>query len=74
MLDSFIGTIDQYGLRTLKSETDQTQAFIEQRREGRFWAVLDNSLVPAINQAIAKGDSRTALQIVLQQAREIGSI
>lgn len=74
MLDSFIGTFDQHGLRTLKAETNQTPAFIERRRQGRFWAVLDSSLVPSINLAIAKGDSRTALQIVLQQAREIGSI
>lgn len=74
MLDSFIGTFDQQGLRTFKSETDQTRAFIERRRHGRFWAVLDRSVVPSINQAIAKGDSRSALQIVLQQARDIGSI
>ncbi|MDA8562869.1 hypothetical protein N9L06_00290 [Mariniblastus sp.] len=74
MLDSFIGTFDQHGLRTLKSETNQTHAFIERRRQGRFWAVLDISLVPTINEAIATGDSRTALQIVLQQARDIGSI
>lgn len=74
MLDSFIGTFDQQGLRTFKSETDQTRAYIERRRHGRFWAVLDRSVVPSINQAIAKGDSRSALQIVLQQARDIGSI
>lgn len=74
MLDSFIGTIDQQGLRTFKSETNQPRSFIERRRQGRFWAVLDSSVVPSINQAIAKGDSRTALQIVLQQARDIGSI
>ena len=74
MLDSFIGTFDQRGLRTLKSETKQTRAFVERRRHGRFWAVLDRSVVPSINLAIAKGDSRSALQIVLQQARDIGSI
>ena len=74
MLDSFIGTFDQQGLRTFKSETDQTRAYIERRRHGRFWAVLDRSVVPSINQAIAKGDSRSALQIVLQKARDIGSI
>jgi len=62
MLDSFIGTFDQ------------TRTFIERRRLGRFWAVLDRSVVPSINLAIAKGDSRSALQIVLQQARDIGSI
>ena len=66
MLDSFIGTFDQRGLRTLKSETKQTRAFVERRRHGRFWAVLDRSVVPSINLAIAKGDSRSALQIVLQ--------
>ncbi len=74
MLDSFIGTFDQHGLRTLRSETAQTPAFVERRRQGRFWAVLDRSLVPTINRAIATGDSRTALQIVLQQARDIGTI
>lgn len=74
MLDSFIGTIDQRGLRSFKSETNQAATFVERRRQGRFWAVLDRSFVPSINQAIAKGDSRTALQIVLQQARDIGSI
>ena len=74
MLDSFIGTFDQRGLRTLKSETNQTRAFVERRRHGRFWAVLDRSVVQSINLAIAKGDSRSALQIVLQQARDIGSI
>ena len=74
MLDSFIGTFDQRGLRTLKSDTKQARAFVERRRHGRFWAVLDRSVVPSINLAIAKGDSRSALQIVLQQARDIGSI
>ena len=74
MLDSFIGTFDQHGLRTLRSETNLTPAFVERRRQGRFWAVLDRSLVPTINRAIAAGDSRTALQIVLQQARDIGTI
>ena len=74
MLDSFIGTFDQRGLRTLKSETNQTRTFVERRRCGRFWAVLDRSVVPSINLAIAKGDTRSALQIVLQQARDIGSI
>ena len=74
MLDSFIGTFDQHGLRTLRSETNQSPAFVERRRQGRFWAVLDSSLVPTINRAIAAGDSRTALQIVLQQARDIGTI
>ena len=74
MLDSYIGTFDQQGLRTFRSETNQTRSFIERRRLGRFWAVLDRSVVPSINHAIAKGDSRSALQIVLQQARDIGSI
>ena len=74
MLDSFIGTFDQQGLRSFRSETNQTRAFVERRRHGRFWAVLDRSVVPSINLAIAKGDSRSALQIVLQQARDIGSI
>jgi len=43
MLDSFIGTFDQHGLRTLRSETNQSPAFVERRRQGRFWAVLDRS-------------------------------
>lgn len=73
MLDSFIGTFDQHGLRTLKSEIGEQRSFIE-RIPGQFWAVLDRSFVPSINLAIAKGDSRTALQIILQQARDIGSI
>ena len=74
MLDSFIGTFDQQGLRTFRAETYQTRTYIERRPLGRFWAVLDRSVVPSINHAIAKGDSRSALQIVLQQARDIGSI
>jgi len=52
MLDSFIGTFDQHGLRTLRSETNLTPAFAERRRQGRFWAVLDRSLVPSTNRAM----------------------
>jgi hypothetical protein len=77
MLDSFIGTFDQQGLRSLKSEVTPTRSFIE-RTPGQFWAILDSSVVPSINQAIAlrssKSDSCEALQIILQQARDIGSI
>lgn len=73
MLDSYIGTFDHHGLRSLKSENDVPPAILA-RQPGQFWAVLDRSLVPSINQAIAKGDSISAMQIVLQQAREIGSI
>ena len=73
MLDSYIGTFDHHGLRSLKSENDVRSAIFS-RRPGQFWAVLDKSLVPSINQAIAKGDSISALQIVFQQARDMGSI
>ena len=73
MLDSYIGTFDHDGLRSLKTELDQANLIFE-KRIGHFWAVLDRSHVPTINQAIAKGDSRTALQFVLQQARDFGAI
>ncbi len=73
MLDSYIGTFDHHGLRSLQTEPDRSSPIFEARL-GHFWAVLDRSLVPSINQAIAKGDSRSALQIVLQQARDFGAI
>lgn len=73
MLDSYIGTFDHHGLRSLKSESDVPHSILAHCK-GQFWAVLDRSFVPSIHQAIAKGDSIAALKIVLQQARDIGSI
>ena len=73
MLESFIGTFDEYGLRTFESEAEKLPStFIEDRQ--KFWVVIDRSVLSTIKLAMASGDSRSALKIIVLQARDIGRI
>ena len=75
MLRSFVGTIDERGLRTLTPEPD------EQRRTGEavdrvaaFWAVVDSADLPEIRQALRCGERRRALQLLSAYAQSLGSV
>lgn len=73
MLNSFIGTIDRYGLRTLSVETKASTRRIPENGN-RFWAVLDPSVLPTVSRAMACGQRQAALEIVLKSARDAGSV
>ena len=73
MLNSFIGTIDRYGLRTLSVETKSSASRVSEDRN-RFWAVLDSSILPTVSQAMACGQRKAALEIVLKSAKDAGSV
>ena len=73
MLDSFIGTFDEHGLRSLEIE-GCNRAYSPKGDNPKFWAVTDCSVLTNIKLAMASGDARSALKIIVQQARDIGRI
>jgi len=75
MLQSFIGTFDTAGLRSLKTE-DSAPAPLAGcfPLPGQFWAVLDTDELPSIRRAMMLGQRGTALDLLLQQAKCFGSI
>lgn len=73
MLDSFIGTFDEYGLRTLETEGGKRHCSLIGDRP-KFWAVIDRAELAPIKLAMAAGDTRSALKLIVQQARDFGRI
>lgn len=76
MLQSFVGTIDERGLRTLTPEPEGGHVFgcdLESRRHA-FWAVVDSSNLREIHEALLHGQRRQALQLLVNYARSIGSV
>lgn len=73
MLQSFIGTLDAAGIRTLRSE-DETTVVVRRVHGVPFWAVLDSSELPSIHAALIRGQRGTALELLLSQARDFGRL
>lgn len=75
MLRSFVGTIDERGLRTLIPEPDERQRPGESfDRVAAIWAVVDSADLPEIRQALRCGERRRALQLLSAYARSLGSV
>ena len=75
MLRSFVGTIDDLGLRTLTPEPDERRRPQEAvERVAAFWAVVDSADLPEIRQALRCGERRRALQLLSAYARSLGSV
>ncbi len=73
MLQSFVGTYDRNGLRTLRYESESSGLAPCQREQTvAFWAILDSAALPEIQQAIVSGNRISALKEVVNQARSLG--
>lgn len=74
MLQSFRGTIDTHGIRTLRLESDDD--FLRQRcrSTAEFWVVLHHTDLPAIRAILASGDRARALQRVCERAVSLGIV
>ena len=74
MLQSFRGTIDAHGIRTLRLEKDEE---FERRLDdsvAEFWAVLNRRELPEIRRAFESGNRQLALRLLSDRATSMGSI
>ncbi len=74
MLQSFRGTIDVGGIRSLHLETDALVRPQTGKSVAEFWAVLDAKELPVIREAVRAGHRRTALSLICERSAFIGSI
>ena len=75
MLESFIGTFDSTGLRSLTTEETPSAARRSHHEQVvEFWAVLDTSELPLIQKAFLLGQRGAALDLIAQQAKSLGRI
>jgi hypothetical protein len=78
MLQSFIGTFDAVGLRSLQREDDAGEA--DQRPLAPingtvpFWAILDTGELPTIHQALVLGHRSRAWELLAEQAKCLGRL
>ncbi len=75
MLQSFVGTYDQSGLRSLRlEEANSALPWTSPTGAAPFWAVLDSSDVPEICRAVCHGRRRRALRLLNERALTLGSL
>lgn len=77
MLQSFVGTFDAVGLRTLQTEGDSIvpgQLIPCSAGSVPFWAILDTAVLPPIQHALSLGYRSTAWEILAQQATCLGRL
>ena len=75
MLQSFIGTYDQAGLRSLRDEDEFTVAsHLDVSGPVSFWAILDSDELPGIQHALTLGHRVTALQLLITTAKSLGPL
>ena len=74
MLQSFRGTFDSVGIRTLRFETDDERSGTLGSGLVEFWAVVDAEYVRQIRLALALGDRIGATRLLADTAASIGSI
>ena len=76
MLQSFVGTIDVQGLRSLRPEPDHDMWMKSSNESvaGTIWAVLDSADLMTVQVALRTGQKRRALQLLSESARSIGPV
>ena len=74
MLQSFIGTLDAAGLRSLRTEDDALPAPLSDSEFVPFWVILDSSELPSIERALVLGQRQTALQLLVAVAKSLGPV
>lgn len=75
MLQSFVGTIDTFGLRSLRGE--DASASVPHRNFGDavpFWAILDSQELPRIVEALTHGKRGAALLLLEERAHSLGRL
>ena len=72
MLQSFIGTFDAAGLRTLRSEEAESSGKSIQSSGVPFWAILDSKELPSIQNALLLGHRCTAFELLARGAKSLG--
>jgi len=74
MIQSFTGTFDAHGVRSLRIEADDTPRGLPSDASTHFWAVLDSRDVPLIHRAIVAGDRKRALKLISDHSLSMGTI
>ena len=74
MLQSLRGTLDSYGIRTLRVETGEDISVASDTREVEFWAVVDSGCLQEIRVAMAAGDRLEATRLLSDRAASLGCI
>ncbi len=75
MLQSYLGIIDDYGLRSLRDEEcGESVAIADDPDLVMFWAILDTEQLPSIRRALLMGHRGTALSMVALNAKSYGRL
>lgn len=74
MLQSFRGTFDAIGIRTLRIELDGDRTSTLNSDAAEFWAVVDIEFARQVRAALALGDRIHATRLLSETATSIGSI
>ena len=74
MLDSFVGTYDWAGLRTLKRELGSDSNRFGDRTSNEFWAIIDDDELVEIETAVLMGQRKSALELIFTRAQSLGRI
>lgn len=73
MLQSFFGTFDRSGLRSLRVDDDLCPPILfPKATTASFWAILDSDELPIIHRAVIVGHRGEALQMLAERAVCIG--
>ena len=74
MIQSFTGTFDTSGIRSLRVEADDDSRGSTPITLARFWVVLDTRDMPMIRQAMSAGDRIGALKLISNHSLSMGTI
>ena len=74
MLQSFRGTLDAHGIRSLRIETGDECSLGRGQGRAEFWAVLNDSELPIIRATIQAGDRWRAMKLLNERAFCLGSV
>ena len=74
MLQSFRGTIDRGGIRSLRPERDDDFLRRADRSTVEFWAILHREELPLIRSVLASGDRIRATKMICERAISLGSV
>ena len=73
MLQSFRGTFDSVGIRSLRVERDDERTGIL-GDVAEFWAVVDTEFALQVRTALSHGDRTSATRLLSDSATSMGSI
>ena len=74
MLQSFRGTVDEFGIRTIRLERDEEHGRPLDEGVAEFWFVADRRDVRRIRAAFFAGERQTALSMICEKSVSLGSI